>query len=133
MNKKVESAYRFLAWVVFAAVVLEFFLAGLGVWEAVGFGSHELLGWLILAVAVALLVLALWGRLGRERVGPAASLVALVMLTAFLAAAGGLSPFLGALHPVAAGAVTVVSYVSARAHGFSAGGESGAAESGRVQ
>ena len=133
MNTKVESAYRILAWVVFAAVVLEFFLAGLSVWEAAGFGSHELLGWLILAAAVALLVLALWGRLGRERVGPAASLVALVVLTAFLAAAGGLSPFLGALHPVAAGAVTVVSYVSARAHGSPAGGESGAAESGRVR
>ena len=58
MNKKVESAYRFLAWVVFAAVVLEFFLAGLGVWEAVGFGSHGLLGWQILVAAVALLVVA---------------------------------------------------------------------------
>ena len=133
MNPKVESAYRILAWVVFAAVVLEFFFAGLGVWEAVGFGSHELLGWLILVAAVALLVLALWGRLGRERVGPAASLVALVVLTAFFAAVGGLSPFLGALHPVAAGAVTVVSYVSARAHGSPAAGASETAESGRVR
>ena len=72
------------------------------------------MGWLILVAALALLVFALWGRLGRERAGPAASLLALVVLTAFLAAAGGLSPFLGALHPVAAGAVTVASYVSAR-------------------
>ena len=133
MNPKVESAYRILAWVVFAAVVLEFFFAGLGVWEAAGFGSHELLGWLILAAALALLILALWGRLGRERVGPAASLVALVVLTAFFAAAGGLSPFLGALHPVAAGAVTVVSYVSARAHGSPAGDASGTAKSGWVR
>ena len=123
MNPKVESAYRILAWVVFAAVVLEFFFAGLGVWEAAGFGSHELLGWLILAAALALLILALWGRRGRERVGPAASLVALVVLTAFFAAAAGLSPFLGALHPVAAGAVTVVSYVSALAHGSPAPGK----------
>ena len=133
MNTKVESAYRILAWVVFAAVVLEFFFAGLGVWEAAGFGSHELLGWLILAAALALLILALWGRRGRERVGPAASLVALVVLTAFFAAAAGLSPFLGAFHPVAAGAVTVVSYVSAHAHGSPAGGASGTAKSGWVR
>ncbi len=123
MATKAESAYRILAWIVFAAVVLEFFFAGLGDWEAADFAPHELLGWLILVVAVALLGLAFWGRLGRERVGPTASLIVLVVLTAFLAAAGGFLPFLGALHPVAAGAVTVVSYVSARAHGSPARGK----------
>jgi hypothetical protein len=50
---KVESSYLILARIVFAAAVLKFFVADVGVWEVAGFRSHGLLGWLVLVAAVA--------------------------------------------------------------------------------
>jgi len=107
------------------AVVLQFFLAGLGVFGAASFDAHAVLGHTMWGVAIVLLVLGFLGRLpGRA-----------LMLTGFLAVLSFVQsllpllkddlPEIAALHPVVALAIFAVAHVLVRrARGYTGRDES---------
>ncbi len=90
-----------LAWLFVACLVIQVFLAGLGVFRtAADFDTHRnfafLFGWLTLIM----LVLALVARLGRRLVGLTALTLVLFALQSVLVGLRGSTPELAALHPL---------------------------------
>jgi len=117
LSAVVRVVYRFLAALFLAGVVLEFFLAGLGVFRtqldatAAGttltktmfdhsFEPHLMLGDILFGVSLLLLVAALLARIGRRGVLTALGLLVLLALQATFAFAGPAG--VRALHPVLA-------------------------------
>ena len=90
MNQTIYRVYQAFAWVVFAGMVLQFFLAGIGVFEKGNFGEgnfgpHRTIGELLIYASIVLLILAgasvITGNSGgRWKVGLAALLFALMLL-----------------------------------------------------
>jgi hypothetical protein len=91
--------------VTLAAVVAQFFFAGLGVFGAAGFGAHKMTGYAIEGASLLLLVLALVGGVGRVRIGLSALLLALTILQPLLPKG---APVIAALHPLNAVAILAV-------------------------
>jgi lysylphosphatidylglycerol synthetase-like protein (DUF2156 family) len=121
MQRLFYQLYRGLAWLFLAGAVLQFFLAGLGVFGAASFGPHETLGKLLALASLILLVLAvilaLTGGLSRRRAGLAALLFALMVVQWSLVELFSESaPALAALHPV--NGLLVLSVAFALARGF---------------
>jgi hypothetical protein len=93
-----RTAHRRLARVIAAAIVLQFFLAGAGAFGATSFAPHRALGWLLLLLAAAELLLAL---LGRSLVRHTGVLFLLVVVQVLLGVLGSdASAWFGALHAV---------------------------------
>lgn len=105
MRKILSRIHTGLAWIILAAVVAQFFFAGLGLFTTAGFGAHRLTGSLIVPVSLVLLVLALVGRLGRMRIGLSAALFVLTLVQSLIIKAPSL---VAALHPVNAIAILYV-------------------------
>jgi hypothetical protein len=119
MQRAFYQLYRGLALLFLAGAVLQFFLAGLGVFGAASFGPHKTVGKLLALVSLILLVLAailaLTGGLSRGRVGLAALLLALMVLQWTLVEAfSGSAPAVAALHPVNGLLVLSVAFALAR-------------------
>jgi hypothetical membrane protein len=137
MRQAVYMGYKGLAWAIFAAAVLQFFLAGLGVFEAADIGPHRIVGLLLVPISLIFLILAgiasATGSISRGRVGLAALLFGLMFLQAFLVIAFSESaPAIAALHPVNGLLVLLVSYTLARGRRLSQITESSAAEGGEA-
>jgi sulfite exporter TauE/SafE len=118
-----QSAQRILAWIFLLGAALQFFLAGLAVFRAKPHGSdklfessafdlHRVLGYALIPVAFALLVLAI---VNRQHLRLAAVLFVLMVVQMLLAEAGGDVPALGALHPLNGVALLAIAHVLARA------------------
>lgn len=105
MRNAVSRMHGGLAWVIVAAVVAQFFFAGLGIFGAAGFGAHKLVGYLIIPASLILLVLALVGRLGTVRIGLSALLLVLTVIQSMLPSGPAV---IAALHPVNALAILAV-------------------------
>jgi hypothetical protein len=124
MKKTIYGVYWGLAWVVFAGMVLQFFLAGIGVFRAASLGPHRTLGDLLIYASVVLLILAvgliLSGNLDRGEVVGAVLLVVLLILQYFLASdfLQDDAPVISALHPVNGLLLVLVSYALARGQGL---------------
>jgi len=111
MRRVAFVAYRYLLLVYVAAVVVQFFLAGAGVFrakpkgnehlfESATFDAHRGLGWILQLGALLLLLLALLAWTGRRRVIGSAVLFVLLIVQGVLAGAGDSAPWVAALHPV---------------------------------
>jgi hypothetical protein len=74
-----------LAAIYLLGVVVQFFLAGLGTFAATSFDAHRTLGYILAAIALILLVLAIIGRLPRVVFLLAVALLALNVLQIVLA------------------------------------------------
>jgi hypothetical protein len=121
MQRAFYQLYRGLAWLFVAGAVLQFFLAGLGVFGAASFGPHQTVGKLLALASLILLVLAailaLTGGLSRGMMGLAALLVALMVVQwSLVEAFSEGAPALAALHPV--NGLLVLSLAFAIARGF---------------
>lgn len=112
--------YKGLAWVIFAVVVLQFFLAGLGVFEVNEFGPHAITGVLVVLASLILLVVAIaaaathsltWGRVGLTALFFV--LMILQALLVFVWREGG-PGVIAALHPVNGLLLLIVAYTLAR-------------------
>ena len=102
MRKALTSAYSGLAYVALALGVLQFFLAGLGIFGASSFSAHEGVGYLFHAIAVLVFVLAAVGpRTGRD-IGMGALFAVLATVQVYLPELRGDAPEIAAIHPLLA-------------------------------
>jgi hypothetical protein len=94
--------YATVAWILFAAVIVQFFLAGLGVFVGPqNFAVHAMFGGVILLGALIAVVLSFVARMPWRLIGLSALLPVLVVMQAVLVALGAaVAPALAALHPV---------------------------------
>lgn len=100
--RTIRWTYVVFTWLMFAAVVVQFFLAGLGVFGGPGgFQAHVTLGYSLLFVTLIDLALAFAARLPRSVIGLTALLPALVLLqSVFIAVWHSGLPVVAALHVV---------------------------------
>jgi hypothetical protein len=102
MRERITTVYGFLSMLWALAVVVQVFLAGLGIFGATSFDPHRSLGFTLHALIVLLVILAIAGpRTGRD-IGMAVGLLVLVTIQIALVGSRDSAPGLAALHPVLA-------------------------------
>ena len=105
MRKGLSTAYSGLGWLIVLLGVLQFFLAGLGIFGAESFSAHEAVGGILHGLTVLVFLLAIAGpRTGRD-IGMGFALAALTTLQISLPELRDDSAWLAAFHPVLALAV----------------------------
>jgi small-conductance mechanosensitive channel len=119
-NGALGTVFRWLAAVLFIAVVVQVGLAGYGAFHAVhaadhrsiskktienAFNPHVALGYIIVLVMLVLLLLALAGRLGKRNIKLSGAIVVLGILQAILGIASESTPAIGPLHTINALAI----------------------------
>ena len=111
----VRLAFIGVAWLFLACVVVQVFLAGLGVFAgAENFSLHREFGYIFGWLTLLLLLLALGGRLGRRWIGLSALMLVLFALQSVFVALREIMPAAAALHPVNALAIFGVALHLAR-------------------
>lgn len=123
-GKKVYRIFQGLAWIVFAAVLVQFFFAGIGVfgeetWGESAFNPHRITGLLLVPTSLLLLILAgiaaFTGNLPGRTAGLTALLfVLLIVQAALVIAFYETAPIIAALHPVNALVLLGLSFYLAR-------------------
>ena len=83
-----------------AGLVLQFYLAGMGMFGASNWDAHRAVGYLLALLILVLLVLALIRRGPRRLLGMSALLAVLVIVQVVLPSLRTSVPFVAALHPV---------------------------------
>jgi hypothetical protein len=121
----VNEAFRYWAWIVYGAVILQIGFAGYGAFDVSGevadatvdedrfddaFGLHTGLGYLIVLAGLILLILAFASRGGRQRVTHTAILFGLLILQVLLAWFGSEVAVIGFFHPINAVALAGLSF-----------------------
>lgn len=102
MRARITTVYGALAMLWALAVVVQVFLAGLGIFGAASYDAHKSFGGILHAITALLLILAIAGpRTGRD-IGMAAALLVLVTIQIALVGTRDSAPGLAALHPVLA-------------------------------
>ena len=100
-------AFAIVAWSFVAAIVVQVFLAGVGLFVG-GFDTfeyHRALGWLLHLAPIVLILFAWGAHPGRTTMWLCAAILVLVGIQPFLPAMRGDLPFVAALHPVNALAI----------------------------
>jgi Family of unknown function (DUF6220) len=102
MRERITLIYGWLAFLWVGLVVLQVFFAGLGIFGATSFDTHEEFGNVLHGLTALILLLAIAGpRTGRD-IGMSAALFILVTIQIGLVSARDDAPGLAALHPVLA-------------------------------
>jgi hypothetical protein len=102
MRNGVTTAYYWLALLIAVAIVVQVFLAGVGVFGANSFDAHESFGWMIHSAAILLFILALIGPRTRRAIGVSFGLLVLMTVQIELVGARDDEPYVAAFHPVLA-------------------------------
>ena len=121
MERAAYRGFQALAWLFLAGAVLQFFLAGLGVFGAASFVAHITVGTVLGIISLVLLLLAVLsfraGDLPRRSVALAALLVVLMVLQWLLVEVfSRVASTLAALHPVNGLLILAVAYALATGH-----------------
>jgi hypothetical protein len=96
-----RSAHLVLAWLLVVGLVVQIFLAGLGVFAgASNFATHRDTGYLLQVLPFLLIITAAVGRLGRRQIVLALVIFALFIVQSILVAMRETSPAIAALHPL---------------------------------
>jgi len=116
----VRLAFIGVAWLFLACVVVQVFLAGLGVFAgAQGFTVHREFGYIFGWLTLVLLMLAIIGRLGRRWIGLSVLMLVLFAFQSVFVALRDVMPAVAALHPVNALAIFAVAlHVARRSSGL---------------
>ena len=126
MRSGAAKAYLGLAWLFVAGVVVQFFLAGLGVfgatnspkhdhlYESSKFDPHSAWGTLLQLLALLLVVAVLLWRPNNQTIGLTVLLLGLMILQSILVHASESAHWLQALHPVNGLAILGLSFMLAR-------------------
>jgi uncharacterized protein DUF6220 len=110
-----RAALPWVASLFVACVVVQVFLAGLGIFDSPkAFITHREFGYLFFWLVVVLLALAIAGRVGRRLIGLSALLVVLFILQSVFVAFRSSQPMVAALHPVNGFLIGLVGIVLAR-------------------
>lgn len=124
MEQTIYRLYQGLAWLIFVGVVLQFFLAGVGVFRAGSLGPHRTVGNLLIYASIVLLILAIasvvGGSLDRWNVGLTVLLVVLLLLQSLLASdfIQDEARLISALHPLNGVLLVYISYAVAYGRGI---------------
>jgi hypothetical protein len=102
MRNGVTTAYYWLALLIAVAIVVQVFLAGVGVFGANSFDAHKSFGWMIHSAAILLFILALIGPRTRRAIGMSFGLLVLMTVQIELVGARDDEPYVAAFHPVLA-------------------------------
>jgi hypothetical protein len=100
MQQMISQIHHRLAWIFLAGLLLQLYLAGAPMFGAASFQPHRMLGGALTIAAILFPVLALAGRLGRQRIGLSILLVALIFVQGMLPALRGSVSWIAALHSV---------------------------------
>jgi Family of unknown function (DUF6220) len=101
MRSVARNIHMVVAWLVVAALVVQVWLAGRGVFDtSAGFEAHRDLGYTIGLLPVVLLVLGLLGGMGRRVALLAVAIFLLVIVQTVLVFQRDSNPSIAALHPV---------------------------------
>ena len=102
MRSGATSAYHGLALLIAVLVVVQVFLAGLGLFGAESFDAHVGFGWIIHTAAIVVFLLALLGPRTGRAIGLSFGLLVLMTVQIMLVGARDDTPYLAALHPTLA-------------------------------
>ena len=102
MRRGATAVYHWVALLIAAGCVVQFFLAGVGVFGADSFDAHEGLGWSLHTASIVVFLLALLGPRTGRAIGLGFALPALMTIQIALVGARDDAPGLAALHPVLA-------------------------------
>lgn len=100
MQRTIVQIHQWLARIFLAGLLLQFYLASAPLFGAGSFRPHQILGAALALIVFLFPVLALAGRLGRQRLGISILLVVLTIVQVLLPALRGAAPWIAALHPV---------------------------------
>jgi hypothetical protein len=110
-----RQAHLVVSFLFVGGVVVQVFLAGLGVFDDPSmFQTHAGWGYTLELIPLILLVLAVVGRLGRRQIVYAAALFGMFILQSVLVALRADLPVIAALHPVNGFAILLVGILTAR-------------------
>lgn len=111
----VRRAHLVVSWAFVGGVVVQVFLAGLGVFDdPANFRIHASWGFTLEILPLLLLGLSAAGRLGRRQVAYAGVLFGMFMLQSILVALRGDLPMVAAVHPVNGFGILLVGIAMAR-------------------
>jgi len=128
MRPIARTAYLVIALVLVAGLVVQVFLAGLGVfWASVLFATHRDFGFLLELLPILLVVVGAIGRVERRLVGVAALIFGLFLLQSVLVGLRHTAPMVAALHPVNGFLILLLAIVVARGAWQMRGGPKAAA------
>jgi phosphoglycerol transferase MdoB-like AlkP superfamily enzyme len=102
MRSGATTAYTGLALLIAVGVIVQVFLAGLGVFGAESFDAHEGFGWMLHTAAIVVFLLALLGPRTSRAIGLSFGLLVLMTIQIMLVNARDDTPYLAALHPTLA-------------------------------
>jgi hypothetical protein len=100
VQQTISQIHQWLARVFLVGLLLQFYLASAPIFGAGSFQPHRMLGAALTAIAFLFPLLALAGRLGRQRIGLSILLVVLAIVQMMLPSLRGAAPWIAALHPV---------------------------------
>jgi hypothetical protein len=102
MRHWLTIAYHWLALLIAIGIVVQVFLAGLGIFGAESFDAHEGFGWSLHTASILVFLLALAGPRTARTIGMGFALPALLTIQISLVSLRDDAPGLAALHPVLA-------------------------------
>lgn len=115
MRPIARNVHTVIAWLLVAALVIQVWLAGRGVFESPSvFATHRDVGYTISLFPIVLLVLGFLGGLGRRVAIMAALIFALMILQSAFVVMRASSPAIAALHPVNGFLILLVAIMLAR-------------------
>ena len=127
MRRGLTKAYSGIAYVILALGVLQFFLAGVGIFGAESFDAHKSVGFAIHGITIVVFLLAIAGPRTGQDIGMGFVLAALTTLQISLPGLRGDAPWLAAFHPLLALLVLgLAAHIGRRYIGAGGAGGSGA-------
>ena len=100
MRSGATTAFYALGLLIALGVVVQVFLAGLGIFGAESFEAHESFGFILYTAAIVVFLLALIGPRTGRTIGLGFGLLALMTIQIFFVDAREDAPYVAALHPV---------------------------------
>jgi hypothetical protein len=115
MRSIARSVHLAVAWLLVAGLLVQIFLAGLGVFRGpASFETHRDFGYLLELLPLVLLIVGLVARLGRRPAILAAGIFGLFILQSVFVVLRSTAPEVAALHPVNGFLITFLAIVLAR-------------------